>query len=53
LDGVFSLKQIPDADRIRAYIEKAKPRNAVVVGGGFIGLEMTETLLLRLSGYHR
>lgn len=45
LDGVFALKQIPDADRIRAYIEKTKPRNAVVVGGGFIGLEMTETLL--------
>lgn len=45
LDGVFALKQIPDADRIRAYVEQAKPKNAVVVGGGFIGLEMTETLL--------
>ncbi len=45
LKGVFALKQIPDADYIRAFLEAEKPKKAVVVGGGFIGLEMTETLL--------
>jgi NADPH-dependent 2,4-dienoyl-CoA reductase/sulfur reductase-like enzyme/rhodanese-related sulfurtransferase len=41
---VFKLWTVPDMDRIHAYIENDKPRTAVVVGGGFIGLEMAEAL---------
>jgi NADPH-dependent 2,4-dienoyl-CoA reductase/sulfur reductase-like enzyme/rhodanese-related sulfurtransferase len=46
-ENVFSLRNIPDADRIIAYIEGKKPAAAVVVGGGFIGLEMAENLVRR------
>jgi NADPH-dependent 2,4-dienoyl-CoA reductase/sulfur reductase-like enzyme/peroxiredoxin family protein/TusA-related sulfurtransferase/rhodanese-related sulfurtransferase len=42
--NVFSLRSIPDTDRITAYIEKKKTGNAVIAGGGFIGLEMAENL---------
>lgn len=41
---VFTLRTVPDALRLREFIENAKPRSAVVVGGGFIGLEMAENL---------
>ncbi len=41
---VFSLRTIPDTDRIRAYVDKKRTTRAVVVGGGFIGLEMAENL---------
>jgi NADPH-dependent 2,4-dienoyl-CoA reductase/sulfur reductase-like enzyme/rhodanese-related sulfurtransferase len=44
---VFKLWTIPDMDRMHAYIGKDKPRTAVVVGGGFIGLEMAEALKKR------
>ena len=46
IDGerVFFLRSIEDADRIKAYVQDAYPRSAVVVGGGFIGLEMAEGL---------
>jgi NADPH-dependent 2,4-dienoyl-CoA reductase/sulfur reductase-like enzyme len=47
LDNVFTLRNIPDADRINAFIEKNRPASAVVVGGGFIGVEMAENLVLR------
>lgn len=43
-DGIFTLWTIPDTDRIYDYIEKKRPKRAVVVGGGFIGLEMAENL---------
>lgn len=42
---VFSLWTVPDADQIKAFIAKEKPQRAVVVGGGFIGLEMLENLV--------
>ncbi len=42
--GVFTLKTIPDMDRIIALIEKNQPKSAVVIGGGFIGLEAAEAL---------
>ncbi len=45
LDTVFSLWTIPDSDRMKAYINRNKPRSAVVIGGGFIGLEMAENLV--------
>lgn len=47
LDGIFRLRNIPDSDRIKAMIETRKPRSAVVVGGGYIGLEMVENLVHR------
>jgi len=42
--GVFTLRSIDDATRIKDYIEKNSPRRAVVVGAGYIGLEMVEAL---------
>jgi len=44
LDSIFCLRDIPDADRILAAIEAKKSGSAVIVGGGFIGLEMAENL---------
>ena len=41
---VFTLRTVEDTFRIRDYVEQAGPRSAVVVGGGFIGLEMAENL---------
>jgi NADPH-dependent 2,4-dienoyl-CoA reductase/sulfur reductase-like enzyme/rhodanese-related sulfurtransferase len=42
LPHVFTLRDIPDMDRIAAFLNERKPRRAVVIGGGFIGLEMAE-----------
>ena len=47
LDRIFQLRNIPDSDRIKKLVDEKKPRNAVVVGGGFIGLEMAENLVDR------
>ena len=47
LDTVFSVRNIPDTDRIKAYIDEKKPDAAVIVGGGYIGLEMAENLVER------
>jgi NADPH-dependent 2,4-dienoyl-CoA reductase/sulfur reductase-like enzyme/rhodanese-related sulfurtransferase len=47
LDGVFHLRDIPDSDRIKGIIDSKSPKSAVVVGGGFIGLEMAENVILR------
>jgi NADPH-dependent 2,4-dienoyl-CoA reductase/sulfur reductase-like enzyme/rhodanese-related sulfurtransferase len=44
LPGVFTLRDVPDMDRIIAWISQRKPKSAAVVGGGFIGLEMVEQL---------
>ncbi len=43
-DKVFTLRNIPDTYRIKEYIEKSNVKSAVVVGGGFIGVEMAENL---------
>ena len=42
--NVFTLRNIPDTLKIKRYIETAEPRSAVVVGGGYIGVEMAENL---------
>ncbi len=47
LPGVFSLRTIPDADAIKAMVDSGGGRRAVIVGGGFIGLEMAENLVSR------
>ncbi|MDD3358815.1 MAG: DsrE/DsrF/DrsH-like family protein [Parabacteroides sp.] len=41
---VFTLRNVPDTDTIKGYINELKPKRALVVGGGFIGLEMAENL---------
>lgn len=45
--GIFSLRTIPDSREIRAWIASRQARKAVVVGGSYIGLEMTENLVRR------
>ncbi|QCG47720.1 FAD-dependent oxidoreductase [Aeromonas schubertii] len=42
--GVYTLRNIPDMDRILAALAHDQPRHVTVVGGGFIGLEMMEAL---------
>jgi NADPH-dependent 2,4-dienoyl-CoA reductase/sulfur reductase-like enzyme/rhodanese-related sulfurtransferase len=44
---VFTLWTLEDMDKIASFIDEKKPKNAVVVGGGFIGLEMVEALVKR------
>ena len=43
--NVFTLRNIPDTVKIKNYIDTAKPRSAVVIGGGYIGVEMAENLV--------
>lgn len=50
--GVFKLWTIPDTDEIYNYIANENPKKAVVVGGGFIGLEMVENLVERGIDVH-
>lgn len=47
LPGVFAVRNIPDVRAIRARIEGSRGGDAVVIGGGFIGLEMAENLARR------
>ena len=47
LPGVFAVRTIPDSRRIRSWIAERHAERAVVVGGGFIGLEMVENLRKR------
>jgi len=43
-EGIFTLRNVEDTDRIKAYITDKQVKRAVVVGAGFIGLEMAENL---------
>lgn len=43
-EGIFTLRNVDDTDRIHSYLGTHRVRHAVVVGGGFIGLEMAENL---------
>jgi len=63
LPGIFSVRTVPDARKIREWLDRdtdrsvgnpftgtdtvSKPKRAVVVGGGFIGLEMVENFVER------
>ena len=47
LPGIHILRTIPDSNAIKAWIRERNPKRAVVVGGGYIGLEMTENLVRR------
>ena len=42
LPNVFTLRDVPDMDRIIAFVDSRQPRTAAIIGGGFIGLEMAE-----------
>jgi NADPH-dependent 2,4-dienoyl-CoA reductase/sulfur reductase-like enzyme/peroxiredoxin family protein/TusA-related sulfurtransferase/rhodanese-related sulfurtransferase len=42
--NLFTLRNIPDMDEIINYINENKPKKAIVIGGGFIGVEMMENL---------
>jgi CoA-dependent NAD(P)H sulfur oxidoreductase len=44
LEGVFTLKNLSDALRIKAWLREVPCRKAIIVGAGFIGMEMCEAL---------
>ena len=44
LPGIFTLRNVSDTDRIKTYVTENKIRSVVIVGAGFIGLEMAENL---------
>ena len=43
-EGIFTLRNVNDTDKIKTYLDSHKVSRAVIVGGGFIGLEMAENL---------
>ncbi|WP_418489117.1 NAD(P)/FAD-dependent oxidoreductase, partial [Eisenbergiella porci] len=43
-EHIFTLWNIADTDRIKAFVQEKHPRSAAVIGGGFIGVEMAENL---------
>ena len=43
-DNLYTLRNVPDTDKIKAHVDDLKPKHATVVGGGFIGIEMAESL---------
>ena len=44
-EGIFTLRNVDDTDAIKSYIQQKGVKRAVIVGGGFIGLEMAENLV--------
>lgn len=42
--SLFTLRNIPDTDKIKSYVDSQNPKKAVIIGGGFIGIEMAENL---------
>lgn len=44
---IFTLRNIPDTYRIKDFVDETKPKRAIIVGAGFIGLEVAENLHLR------
>ncbi len=45
--GVFFLRDMSDGIKIREYLEKREPKSVLIVGGGYIGLEMAEAFHAR------
>ncbi len=45
LEGILTLRTVPDTYKIEEYIKNHQPQKAVVIGGGFIGVEMAENLV--------
>ncbi len=52
LPGVFALRSLTDAHAIQAFLAERKPKRAVVVGAGYIGLELVEALRARRISVH-
>lgn len=46
-ERIFTLRNVPDTDKIKEFIDKNLPKRVVIVGAGFIGLEMAENLYNR------
>jgi len=46
-ERIFTLRNIPDTDKIKTYVDKQGIESAVVIGGGYVGVEMAENLKLR------
>ena len=46
-DGIFGIQTLNSGKKVDAFITKQKPKKAVIVGGGYIGLEMAEALILK------
>jgi NADPH-dependent 2,4-dienoyl-CoA reductase/sulfur reductase-like enzyme len=44
LEGIFTLRNVTDTDKIKNYVITRKVKTAVIIGAGFIGLEMAENL---------
>ncbi|WP_160726026.1 CoA-disulfide reductase [Bacillus sp. USDA818B3_A] len=44
-ETLFTLRNIPDTDKIKNYVDAKNPKKAIVIGGGFIGIEMAENLV--------
>ena len=42
--GIFTLRNVADTDAIKRFMQERRPKNAVIIGAGFIGLEMAENL---------
>lgn len=42
--NLFTLRNVPDTDKIKSFIDENNPKTATIIGGGFIGLEMAENL---------
>lgn len=47
---LFTLRNIPDTDKIKKFVDSQHPKKAVIIGGGFIGIEMAENLAERGIG---
>lgn len=47
IEGIFRLSHVDDAIKIKDFIDYKKPKNACIIGGGFIGIEMAESFYLR------
>jgi NADPH-dependent 2,4-dienoyl-CoA reductase/sulfur reductase-like enzyme len=45
--GIYGLHSLQSGIRVRNVVDTEKPKNAVVIGGGYIGLEMAEALIMR------
>ena len=52
LRGVFTLRQVPDAEKIMAFLKETKAKNLVFIGGGFISLEMATLLSASKPDYY-
>jgi NADPH-dependent 2,4-dienoyl-CoA reductase/sulfur reductase-like enzyme/peroxiredoxin family protein/TusA-related sulfurtransferase/rhodanese-related sulfurtransferase len=44
---IFTLRNVPDVDNLKGYVDEKRPKRAVVIGAGFIGMEVAENLYNR------